>query len=190
MAEVWYSGDEDPEVKPKPKSKDKVEGEGGVATVAFKSSSSSKERLFNNLSDDDDDDSYHYSCFMAQGRKVMTQKPSHTSLDVESSDEESDNELDDVLKSFSKPAMQHLAKLMRALDSKEQLLERQEELLILEKKRNLALEESLAKECAKNEQLANELNLANGSLASLRDVNETLQEKFVNLDKSHKDLEV
>ncbi|BAH95146.1 Os11g0205200 [Oryza sativa Japonica Group] len=60
----------------------------------------------------------------------------------------------------------------------------------LKKKRNLALEESLAKECAKNEQLANELNLANGSLASLRDVNETLQEKFVNLDKSHKDLEV
>nr|ABF96973.1 retrotransposon protein, putative, Ty1-copia subclass [Oryza sativa Japonica Group] len=120
MAEVWYSGDEeDPEVKPKPKPKDKVEGEGGVATVAFKSSSSSKERLFNNLSDDDDD-SYHYSCFMAQGRK----------------------------------------------------------------KRNLALEESLAKECAKNEQLANELNLANGSLASLRDVNETLQEKFANLDKT------
>nr|ABA98062.2 retrotransposon protein, putative, Ty1-copia subclass [Oryza sativa Japonica Group] len=190
MAEVWSSGDEeDPEVKPKPKSKDKVEGEGGVATVAFKSSSSSKERLFNNLSDDDND-SYHYSCFMAQGRKVMTQKPSHTSLDVYSSNEESDNELDDVLKSFSKPAMQHLAKLMRALDSKEQLLERQEELLILEKKRNLALEESLAKECAKNEQLANELNLANGSLASLRDVNETLQEKFACLDKSHKDLEV
>nr|ABF95048.1 retrotransposon protein, putative, unclassified [Oryza sativa Japonica Group] len=190
MAEVWYFGDEeDPEVKPKPKSKDKVEGEGGVATVAFKSSSSSKERLFNNLSDDDDD-SYHYSCFMAQGRKVMTQKPSQTSLDVDSSDEESDNELDDVLKSFSKPAMQHLAKLMRALDSKEQSLERQEELLILEKKRNLVLEESLAKECAKNKQLANELNLANGSLASLRDVNETLQEKFANLDKSHKDLEV
>nr|AAK70631.1 Putative copia-type pol polyprotein [Oryza sativa Japonica Group]AAM47283.1 Putative copia-type pol polyprotein [Oryza sativa Japonica Group] len=181
--------EEDLEVKPKPKPKDKVEGEGGVATVAFKSSSSSKERLFNNLSDDDDD-SYHYSCFMAQGRKVMTQKPSHTSLDVDSSDEESDNELDDVLKSFSKPAMQHLAKLMRALDSKEQSLKRQEELLIVEKKRNLALEESLAKECAKNEQLANELNLANGSLASLRDVNETLQEKFASLDKSHKDLEV
>nr|ABA96900.1 Zinc knuckle family protein [Oryza sativa Japonica Group] len=190
MAEVWYSGDEeDLEVKPKPKPKDKVEGECGVATVAFKSSSSSKECLFNNLSDDDDD-SYHYSCFMAQGRKVMTQKPSHTSLDVDSNDEESDNELDDVLKSFSKPAMQHLAKLMRALDSKEQSLERQEELLILEKKRNLALEESLAKECAKNEQLANELNLANGSLASLRDANETLQEKFASLDKSHKDLEV
>nr|XP_015634814.1 uncharacterized protein LOC107280634 [Oryza sativa Japonica Group] len=105
-------------------------------------------------------------------------------------DEESDNELDDVLKSLSKPTMQHLAKLMRALDSKEQSLERQEELLILEKKRNLDLEESLAKECAKNEQLANDLNLANGSLASLRDVNETLQEKFACLDKSHKDLEV
>ncbi|XP_066166773.1 uncharacterized protein [Oryza sativa Japonica Group] len=190
MAEVWYSEDEeDLEVKPKPKSKDKVEGEGGVATVAFKSSSSSKERLFNNLSDDDDD-SYHYSCFMAQGRKVMTQKPTQTSLDVDSSDKESDNELDDVLKSFSKPAMQHLAKLMRALDSKEQLLERQEELLILEKKRNLALGESLAKECAKNEHLTNEFNLANGSLASIRNVNETLQEKFASLEKSHKDLEV
>nr|AAP12977.1 putative copia-type pol polyprotein [Oryza sativa Japonica Group] len=189
MAEVWYSEDEE---DPKPKPKDKVEGEGGVATVAFKSSSSSKERLFmaqgHNLSDDNDD-SYHYSCFMAQGRKVMTQKLSHTSLNDDSSDEESDNELDDVLKSFSKPAMQHLAKLMRALDSKEQSLERQEELLILEKKRNLALEESLAKECAKNEQLANDLNLANGSLASLRDVNENLQEKFANLDKCHKDLE-
>ncbi|XP_066167815.1 uncharacterized protein [Oryza sativa Japonica Group] len=88
MAEVWYSEDEEAsEVKPKPKPKDKIEGEGGVATVAFKTSSSSKERLFKNLSDDDDD-SYYYSCFMAQGRKVMTQKPSHTSLDDDSSDEE------------------------------------------------------------------------------------------------------
>nr|CAD41679.1 OSJNBa0019K04.26 [Oryza sativa Japonica Group] len=114
MVEVWYSEDEEAsEDKPKPKPKDKIEGEGGIATVAFKSSSSSKECLFNNLSDDDDD-SYHYSCFMAQGRKVMTQKPSHTSLDDDSSDEET----------------------------------------------------------------------------SLRDVNETLQEKFAILDKSHKDLEV
>lgn len=86
MVEVWYSGDEG-----SPKAMEKGDGDGGVATVAIKSSST-KGRLFNILSDDDND-SYHHACFMDHGRKVMPiQKPSLD--DDNTSDEDSDNELD------------------------------------------------------------------------------------------------
>src|SRR6266508_1158406 len=83
-------------------------------------------------------------------------------------------------------------------------LEKQEDLLVLEKKRNLALEASLAKANEKVEELTRELSLfkdsieekdveiakANSSIDSLKVVNETLQENFSCLEVRFKDLEV
>lgn len=182
MAKVWYSGDED-----SPKTKDKNDGDGGVATVAIKSSSPTPERLFDNLSDDDND-SNHHSCFMAHGRKVMPNlKPTHENND--SSDEDSENELDELFKIFSKPAMQQLSKLMKALECKEKSLEKQEDLLILEKKRNLALEDDLDKKNEMIELLQNEITLLKDSITSLKCVNETFQEEIMVLNKNHNNLE-
>ena len=56
---------------------------------------------------------------------------------------------------------------MEKLEKKKEMLREQEELLILEKERNLALEESLAKEKDKVEKLAMDLYLANDSNMSL-----------------------
>src|SRR6266540_1052437 len=83
-------------------------------------------------------------------------------------------------------------------------IEKQEDLLILEKERNLALETSLAKENEKVEKLTKELSLdkdsieekdvelakANSSIDSLKSANETLQKNFSCLEVRYKDLEV
>ena len=93
---------------------------------------------------------------------------------------------------------------MEKLEKKKEILREQEELLILEKERNLALEESLAKEKDKVEKLAMDLSLANDSnvrmskdhalandsLASLNNAHSDLQERHSRLQDIYKNLEV
>ena len=93
---------------------------------------------------------------------------------------------------------------MEKLEKREISLEMQEDLLVLEKERNLALETSLAKANEKVEDLAKELSLANDSIEekmidiakanssidSLKDANVTLQENLSCLEGRYKDLEV
>ena len=81
---------------------------------------------------------------------------------------------------------------MEKLEKKKEILDRQEDLLVLEKERNLALEKSLAEEKARVEKLAIDLSLANDSnrrllkentfasdsLASLKATNSELQESL------------
>ena len=50
-----------------------------------------------------------------------------------------------MIKKFSKLGYKQIKKLMEKLEKKKEILREQKELLILEKERNLALEESLAK---------------------------------------------
>ena len=52
---------------------------------------------------------------------------------------------------------------MEKLEKKKETLDRQKDLLIQEKERNLALEKSFAEERAKIEKLSNDLSLANDS---------------------------
>lgn len=87
---------------------------------------------------------------------------------------------------------------------KKESLNRQEDLLILEKERNLTLEKALVEEKAKCEKLAidlslandshermsKELTLANESLAFLKVTHSELQESFSCLTVKHKELEV
>ena len=60
---------------------------------------------------------------------------------------------------------------MDTIDSHEETLERQEDLLILEKERNLELEELFAKEKEKVEKLSKDYDLANSSIADLKSNN-------------------
>ena len=93
---------------------------------------------------------------------------------------------------------------MEKLEKKKETLDRQEDLLIQEKERNLALEKSLAEEKAKIEKLSINLSLANDSnkrlmkentmasdsLASLKTTNGELQDSLSSLTVKYKDLEV
>jgi chromosome segregation ATPase len=93
---------------------------------------------------------------------------------------------------------------LEKLEKKKVSLHEQEDFLILEKERNLALERHLAEEAAKVEKLTTDLSLdndsnkrmsknytlANESLASLKDTHSELQSSFPCLMDKHKNLEV
>jgi chromosome segregation ATPase len=109
-----------------------------------------------------------------------------------------------MIKEFGKKDFKEIKKLMKKLEKKKECLDRQEDLLIFEKERNLALEKALAKEKVKVEKLAidlsltndskermsNETTLINESLASLKAAHSELQESFSCLTTKYKGLEV
>jgi hypothetical protein len=178
-----------------------------MATIAIHKPSSSSSRLFNNLSSDDEDDVTH--CFMAKGAKVKS-KYNYSSSTSSSSDIENDLDYEEALfelgmiEKFGKKGFKEIKKLLKKLDKRETSLSRQEDFLILEKKRNLALEEELAEERSKVEKLAIDLSLANNSkekaskdltlandyLAKLESSYGELQNSFSCLEVKYKDLEV
>jgi hypothetical protein len=93
---------------------------------------------------------------------------------------------------------------MEKLEKKRECLDRQEDLLILENERNLALEKALAEEKVKVEKLAIDLSISNDSndrmtkestlinesLASLKAIHSELQESFSCLTTKYNGLEV
>src|SRR6266540_3106073 len=134
---------------------------------------------------------------MAKGKKVSTENPP-------SSDNDESSPRENMIREFGLNGYHVIKKLMKKLEKREMSLEKQEDLLVLEKERNLALEASLAKTNEKVEELTRELSLANDSIEekdveiakanssidSLKVVNETLQENFSCLEVRYKDLEV
>src|SRR6266540_6297538 len=134
---------------------------------------------------------------MAKGKKVSTESPP-------SSDNDEYSPRENMIREFGLNSYHVIKKLMKKLEKREMSLEKQEDLLVLEKERNLALEISLAKANERVEELTRELSLANDSIEkkdveiakanssidSLKVVNETLQEDFSCLEVRYKDLEV
>jgi len=135
----------------------------GVASLAI---TKTTRRLFNNISDDEDDTHF---CLMARGNKVQqssstSSHPSSTSSSVENDFENEEKQHDAyMIKELGKKGFKEIKKLMEKLEKKKETLDRQEDLLIQEKERNLALEKSLAEERAKIEKLSIDLSLANDS---------------------------
>ena len=134
------------------KSKSKSKGK-GAANFAAKSSPT-KKSLFGDLSDNEDGNTSY--CLMAKTRKVMLPSNPPSSDDDSSGTSSSDDE--DIFEGFSKKAMLHVSKLMNALKAKEKTLERQEDLLILEKEKCLAVESQLDLEKGKVASLTMDLN--------------------------------
>src|SRR5438128_9597836 len=124
--------------------------EEGVANIAIQTASPTP-CLFTNLTDDETD--HVPTCLMAKGKKVTTE----TSLS-------SDDDKDILIKEFGMKGYKVIKKLMEKLEKREISLEMQEDLLVLEKERNLELETSLAKANEKVEELAKQLSLANHSI--------------------------
>jgi uncharacterized protein (DUF3084 family) len=109
---------------------------------------------------------------------------------------------DNMIKKFGKNGHKEIKKLLNKLEEKE-ILHEQEDFLILEKERNLALEKSLAEEKAKVEKLTTDLSLANDtnkrmsknytlaneSLDSLKATHSELQSSLSCLTEKYKTLE-
>jgi hypothetical protein len=195
VGQQWDSSDEDEEPKKQ-----------GMVTVAMAQGSSSP-RLFNNLSNNED---HSHFCLMARGSKVQesttssspTSSSSTSSSDIENIDEKKEME-DSMIKKLGKKGHKEIKKLLNKLEEKKEILHEQEDLLILEKERNLHPEKSLAEEKAMVEKLTTDLSLANDSnkrmskdytlanesLASLKATHSELQSSLSCLTEKYKNLE-
>jgi hypothetical protein len=131
-----------------------------------------------------------------------TSSSSTPSSDIENIDEEKEMK-DNMINKFGKKAHKEIKKLLDKLEEKKEILHEQEDLLILENERNLALEKSLAEEKAKVEKLTTDMSLANDSnkrmskdytlanesLASLKATRSELQSSLSCLTEKYKTLE-
>jgi hypothetical protein len=140
----------------------------GLAASAFNKSS-----LFPNE---------RHMCLMAKEKKVhIRDTPKYTS----SSDEESsDSEVDysDLFKGLDRTKVDKIYELIDALNEKDRLLEKQEDILYDEHDKFINVQKSLALEIKKNEILSSELSTCHDSISSLKTLNDDLNTKLEKLN--------
>ena len=122
---------------------------------------------------------------MAKEKKVRTRDtPKYTS----SSDEESDDDVDysDLFKGLDRSKVDKINNLIDALNEKDRLLEKQEDILYEEHDKLVNAEKSLSLEVKRNEIISSELSSCNESMSSLKSLNDDLNTKLekVNITSS------
>jgi hypothetical protein len=125
----------------------------------------------------------HHTCLMAKEKKVCIRNtPKYTS----SSDEESsDDEVDytDLFKGLDRNKVDKINELIDALNEKNRLLEKQEDILYEEHDKFISVQKYLALEI-KNELLSSELSACHEPVSSLRSLNDELNAKLEEVNKS------
>jgi hypothetical protein len=115
---------------------------------------------------------------MAKEKKVCVQDtPKYTS----SSDEESsDDEVDysSLFKGLDRAKVEKINELIDALNEKDRLLEKQEDILYEEHDKFVSVQKSLALEIKRNEMLSSELSVCHESVSSLKNLNDELNAKL------------
>jgi hypothetical protein len=118
------------------------------------------------------------TCLMAKEKKVcIRDSPKYTS----SSDEESsDDEVDytDLFKGLDRTKVDKINELINALNEKDRLLEKQEDILYEEHDKFISVQKSLALEIKRNEMLSSELSTCHESIFSLKNFNDELNVKL------------
>jgi hypothetical protein len=129
-----------------------------------------------------------HTCLMAKEKNVRTRDtPKYTS----SSDEDSDDDLDysDLFKCLDRSKVDKINELIDALNKKDKLLEKQEDILYEEHGKFVNVEKSLALEIKKNEMLAFELSSCHDFISSLKSVNADLNARIEKLNDASSSLE-
>jgi hypothetical protein len=162
-----------------------------MATIAM-AQVSSLPHLFNNFFDDED---HSHFCLMARGSKVQEAttsssltSSSSTPSDIDDIDNEEEIEAN-MIKQFSKKGYKEIKRLLEKLEKRKMSLHEQEDLLILEKERHLALERRLAEETAKVEKLTTDLSLANNSNKRMSKDYTSANESLASLKATHSELQ-
>jgi vacuolar-type H+-ATPase subunit H len=147
----------------------------GLATSAFNKSS-----LFPNE---------RYTCLMTKEKKVhIRDTPKYTSSsDGESSDDEVD--YSDLFKGLDRTKVDKINELIDALNEKDRLLEKQEDILHDEHDKFINVQKSLALEIKKNEILSSELSTCHDSISSLKTLNDDLNTKLEKFNVSSSSVE-
>jgi hypothetical protein len=119
-----------------------------------------------------------HMCLMAKEKKVcIRDTPKYTS----SSDEESsDDEVDytDLFKGLDRTKVDKINKLIDALNEKDRLLEKQEDISYEEHDKFISVQKSLALEIKRNEMLSSELSTCHESISGLKNLNDDLNAKL------------
>jgi hypothetical protein len=115
---------------------------------------------------------------MAKEKKVrIRETPKYSS----SSDEESsDDEVDysDLFKGLDRAKVEKINELIDALNEKDRLLEKQEDILYEEHDKFVSVQKSIALEIKRNEMLSSKLSACHESVSSLKDLNDELNAKL------------
>jgi hypothetical protein len=117
---------------------------------------------------------------MAKEKVCTRDTPKYTS----SSDEECDDDADysNLFNDLDRSKVDKINKLIDALNEKDRLLEKQEDLLYEEHDKVVEVEKSLALESRKNEMLAFELSSCHSSITSLKSLNDDLNARIEKLN--------
>jgi hypothetical protein len=125
-----------------------------------------------------------HTCLMAKEKKVSVREtPKYT---TSSDDESSDDEVDytELFKGLDRSKVDKINELIDALNEKDRLLERQEDILYEEHDKFVSVQKSLALEIKRNELLSSELSTCNETVASLKSINDDLNAKLEVVNKS------
>jgi hypothetical protein len=119
-----------------------------------------------------------HTCLMAKEKKARTRDtPKYTSSgDEESSDDEVD--YSDLFKRLDRSKVDKINELIDALNEKDRLLEKQEDILYEEHDQFIDVQKSLVLETKKNELLSSELSACNDSISNLKNLNVDLNAKL------------
>jgi hypothetical protein len=142
----------------------------GLAASAFNKSS-----LFPNE---------RHTCLMAKEKKVSVRdSPKYsTSSDEDSSDDEVD--YTSLFKGLDIAKVEKINELIDALNEKDRLLERQEDILYEEHDKFVSVQKSLALELKRNEVLSSDISACDEIVSSLKSLNDDLNAKLEEANKS------
>jgi hypothetical protein len=142
----------------------------GLAASAFNKSS-----LFPNE---------RHTCLMAKEKKVSARDtPKYT---TSSDDDSSDDEVDytSLFKGLDRTKVDKINELIDALNEKNRLLEKQEDILYEEHDKFISVQKSLALEVKRNEILSSELSACHETVSSLKSIIDDLNAKLEVVNKS------
>jgi hypothetical protein len=121
---------------------------------------------------------------MAKEKKVSVRDtPKYT---TSSDDDSSDDEVDysSLFKGLDRAKVEKINELIDALNAKDRLLEKQEDILYEEHDKFVSVQKSLALETKRNEMLSSELSACHESISSLKTLNDDLNAKLEVANKS------
>jgi hypothetical protein len=124
-----------------------------------------------------------HTCLMAKEKKVhVRDTPKYT---TSSDDDSSDDEVDysSLFKGLDRAKIEKINELIDALNEKDRLLEKQEDILYEEHDKFISVQKSLALETKRNEMLSSELSACHKTVSSLKSLNDELTAKLEEVSK-------
>jgi hypothetical protein len=143
----------------------------GLAATAFNKSS-----LFPNE---------HHTCLMAKEKKVCTRNSTYASSSEDESSDDDEIDYSCLFKGLDRTKIDKINGLIGALNDKNRLLEKQEDLLYEEHDKFVSAQNSLALEIKRNEMLSCELSTCHETISTLKGVNDVLNAKLEVANRSN-----